>query len=171
MKLRIAISLTALMAGAVLSGTSMTATAATTATTSTAGPAGLQDFRSEVVDLTNQERAQAGCGPLYRHGALDTAAQAHAEDMANRNYFDHNSLDGRTPWDRILQAGYPPNNGMGENIAAGQSTPADVVNSWMNSPGHRANILNCSFRAIGVGYGYNGGSTYGHYWVQDFGTA
>ncbi|MFB6726463.1 CAP domain-containing protein [Kribbella sp. NPDC056345] len=129
-----------------------------------------QDFRSEVVSRTNAERAKAGCPALNRHSALDNAAQGHAADMANRNYFSHNSLDGRTPWDRIRQAGYPTNTGRAENIAAGQTTPAAVVSSWMNSAGHRANMLNCSYRSIGVGYGYNSSSTYDHYWVQNFGT-
>ncbi|WP_202869229.1 CAP domain-containing protein [Kribbella antibiotica] len=129
-----------------------------------------QDFRSEVVSRTNAERAKVGCPALNRNGSLDNAAQGHAADMANRNYFSHNSLDGRTPWDRIAQAGYPSNSGRGENIAASQTTPASVVSTWMNSAGHRANILNCSFRSIGVGYGYNSNATWDHYWVQDFGT-
>jgi uncharacterized protein YkwD len=129
-----------------------------------------KDFRSEVVSLTNAERAKVGCPALSRNGALDNAAQGHAADMANQNYFSHNSLDGRTPWDRIAQAGYPSNSGRAENIAAGQNSPASVVSTWMNSAGHRANILNCSYRSIGVGYGYKVNATYDHYWVQDFGT-
>ncbi|GAA0621811.1 CAP domain-containing protein [Kribbella sandramycini] len=129
-----------------------------------------QDFRSEVVSRTNAERARVGCPALNRHGALDNAAQGHAADMANRNYFSHTSQDGRSPFDRMRQAGYPSNSGMAENIAAGYSTPAQVVAGWMNSSGHRANILNCSYRSIGVGYAYRSGTAYGHYWVQNFGT-
>ena len=85
--------------------------------------------------------------------------------MALRNYFSHTSLDGRSPWDRIEAQGYTA--GSGENIAAGQSTPAAVMDAWMKSTGHRANILNCSSRAIGVGIGRGG--SYGTYWTQDFG--
>jgi uncharacterized protein YkwD len=142
------------------------------AVTATAAPSTMtpQDFRSEVVSRTNTERAKVGCPALNRNGSLDNAAQGHAADMANRNYFSHNSLDGRTPWDRMAQAGYPTNTGRAENIAAGQATPASVVSTWMNSAPHRANMLNCSYRSIGVGYGYNVNSTYDHYWVQNFGT-
>ena len=93
------------------------------------------------------------------------AARLHGEDMARQDYFSHTSLDGRTPWDRMRTQGY--SNGSGENIAAGYATPAVVMTAWMNSPGHRANILNCSSSAIGVGIGTGG--SYGTYWTQAFG--
>jgi uncharacterized protein YkwD len=87
--------------------------------------------------------------------------------MATGGYFSHDSRDGRTPFQRIAAAGYTFSIAA-ENIAAGQRTPQDVTAGWMNSPGHRANILNCSLVHIGVGYAVGG--TYGTYWTQDFGT-
>ncbi|MGK5552334.1 CAP domain-containing protein [Actinomadura kijaniata] len=118
----------------------------------------------EVVRLTNAERAKAGCSPLRIDERLRKAARGHAEDMRDRGYFSHNSPDGRTPWDRIRAAGYPA--GAAENIAKGYPTPADVVKGWMNSSGHRANILNCGLKAIGAGAAYGSG---GPWWVQNFG--
>ena len=96
-----------------------------------------------------------------------TVAQAHSQDMATRNYFDHNTPEGKSPFDRMTAAGYAFSSAA-ENIAAGQRTPADVVTAWMNSAGHRANILNCGLTQIGVGYATGG--SYGVYWTQDFGT-
>ena len=86
--------------------------------------------------------------------------------MAAKDYFSHTSKDGRTFADRIRAAGYAGGT-IGENIAAGQATASAVMRSWMGSSGHRANILNCSFTALGVGHGRGG--SYGHYWTQDFG--
>jgi uncharacterized protein YkwD len=88
--------------------------------------------------------------------------------MAVNGYFDHTSPDGRSPFDRMRAAGYAGNL-MGENIAAGQPTPAAVMDAWMHSPGHRANILNCQFTEIGVGVSSRAGSPYRIYWTQDFG--
>jgi hypothetical protein len=88
--------------------------------------------------------------------------------MGRQNYFSHASLDGRTAGDRIEDAGYTWNT-YGENIAAGQPTPEDVIDGWMSSSGHRANILDPNFCDIGVGYAYVAASTYRHYWTQDFG--
>ena len=119
---------------------------------------------TEVVRLVNVARAAAGCGSLRVDSRLTTAARLHSEDMALRDYFSHTSLDGRSPWDRIQAQGYTA--GSGENIAAGYATPAAVMDAWMKSSGHRANILNCSSRAIGVGLGRGG--SYGTYWTQDF---
>ncbi len=123
---------------------------------------------SEVVRLVNVQRQKAGCRALRADVHLTAAARLHSEDMARRNYFSHTSLDGRTPWDRIRAQGYAY--GSAENIAAGQRTPAEVMSAWMNSPGHKANILNCASAAIGVGIGRNSASKYGIYWTQDFGT-
>lgn len=120
---------------------------------------------AEVVRLVNVARAGAGCAPLRVDSRLTAAARLHSEDMARQDYFSHTSLDGRSPWDRIEAQGYTA--GSGENIAAGYTTPAAVMTAWMNSAGHRANILACSSRAIGVGIGYGG--SYGTYWTQDFG--
>ncbi|AEH08137.1 SCP-like extracellular [Candidatus Protofrankia datiscae] len=122
---------------------------------------------SEVIALTNAERARVGCAALTTDRRLITAAQAHSADMSAHDYFSHDSLDGRTPFQRITKAGYEFS-AAAENIAAGQRTPAEVVRGWMNSAGHRANILNCSLKQIGVGYATGG--RYGTYWTQDFGT-
>jgi uncharacterized protein YkwD len=136
---------------------------------STAVPAPSGGVTTQVVTLTNAERAKAGCGPLSVNATLTAVAQAHSQDMATNDYFDHNSQDGRTPFDRMTAAGYRYSTAA-ENIAAGQRTPQDVMTAWMNSPGHRANILNCALKEIGVGYATDSASRYGVYWTQDFGT-
>ncbi|ANP52541.1 RNA polymerase sigma factor (sigma-70 family) [Streptomyces griseochromogenes] len=120
---------------------------------------------AQVVALVNKERAAAGCGPLTENAQLDKAAQGHSDDMAARNFFDHTNPDGADPGQRITAAGYHWST-YGENIAMGQQTPQSVMDSWMNSPGHRANILNCSFKDIGVGVHKGSG---GPWWTQDFG--
>lgn len=123
---------------------------------------------AEVVRLVNVERARAGCAAVHADARLATAARLHSEDMARQNYFSHTSLDGRSPWDRIRAQGYAY--GSAENIAAGYATPAAVMTGWMNSAGHRANILNCANTALGVGIGTNPSATYRIYWTQDFGS-
>lgn len=123
-------------------------------------------FQAQVIKLTNKERAKAGCKALKSNTALKSAAQKHSADMARRNYFNHTGKDGRSPFDRMTDAGYAYS-AAAENIAAGQRTPADVVKGWMNSAGHKANILNCAYTEIGVGYAKGG--SYGTYWTQDFG--
>lgn len=120
---------------------------------------------AQVVALVNQERATAGCGPLTEDAQLEKAAQAHSDDMAARNFFEHTNPDGADPGQRITAAGYRWST-YGENIAQGQQTPEAVMESWMNSPGHRANILNCAFKNIGVGVHKGSG---GPWWTQDFG--
>jgi uncharacterized protein YkwD len=122
---------------------------------------------AQVVALTNAERAKAGCGPLAVDATLTSVAQAHSQDMASNNYFSHDSQDGRTPFARMTAAGYRYSTAA-ENIAAGQRTAQDVMTGWMNSPGHKANILNCALTQIGVGHATGG--SYGVYWTQDFGT-
>ncbi|MFI5667664.1 CAP domain-containing protein [Streptomyces sp. NPDC051704] len=119
---------------------------------------------SAVVTLVNQERAQAGCGPVRANPPLAALAGAFSKDMAVRGFFDHTDPDGNTPWDRATKAGL---SGLGgENIARGQGDAQAVMNAWMNSPGHKANILNCEFRTLGVGvYVADGGP----WWTQDFG--
>ncbi len=146
-----------------------TSAPATTTAPSTGGSQTAQ-FQAQVLTLTNAERAKNGCDvALKANTALTKAAQDHAEDMLKNNYFDHNSQDGTSPFDRMTAAGYKWS-GAAENIAAGQPTPQAVVTSWMNSPGHRANILNCGLKDLGVGYAAGSGATYGQYWVQDFGS-
>ncbi|MEV0585612.1 CAP domain-containing protein [Nonomuraea sp. NPDC050310] len=107
----------------------------------------------EVVRLTNAARAGNGCKTALTHDAkLHAAAVAHSADMAAANYFDHTSKDGRSPGDRIKAAGFSPISAWGENIAKGQATAAAVVDAWLKSPGHRANIMNCAYTHIGVGH-------------------
>ncbi|MGR6999422.1 CAP domain-containing protein [Yinghuangia aomiensis] len=127
----------------------------------------LAQWRTEVIALTNAERTRAGLGTLTEEARLTTAAQSHSDDMAGRNYFDHTGLDGRHPADRVTAAGYTYRR-CAENIAAGQQSPAEVVDGWMNSPGHRANILTPDLTQIGIGIAHGG--TYGIYWTQVFGT-
>jgi uncharacterized protein YkwD len=124
-------------------------------------------FSAQVLTSTNQQRAAAGCGPLNSNPNLTTAAQGHSDDMATNHYFDHDSQNGDTPWDRMNAAGYTGWTLAGENIAEGQTTPQDVMDAWMHSAGHRANILNCAFNDIGVGYAVS--DTGDTYWTQDFG--
>ncbi|RJF73907.1 hypothetical protein D3875_19690 [Deinococcus cavernae] len=134
-------------------------------------------FAQRVLELTNAARAQARtCGtttyaattPLVYNALLEKAAQGHATDMATKNYFSHTSQDGRTFAQRISDTGYAWRT-IGENIAAGQSTPESVVSGWLQSPGHCANIMNPAFKELSVGYAYNTSSSYRYYWVQDFG--
>ncbi|UNO39940.1 sigma-70 family RNA polymerase sigma factor [Streptomyces sp. MST-110588] len=130
------------------------------ADTSTSTPA------QQVISLVNTERAKAGCSPLTSNPRLTAAAQGHSRDMAVRHFFDHTNPDGAGPGERITAAGYQWST-YGENIAYGQQSPADVMKSWMNSPGHRANILNCAFKEIGIGIHNAPG---GPWWTQNFGT-
>jgi uncharacterized protein YkwD len=118
--------------------------------------------QDQVVGLTNAAREDAGCAPLKIVASLTTAAQKHASDMAGRDYFEHTTPEGVTFDQRIRSAGYAKPGA--ENIAKGAATADEVVDLWMNSPGHRANILNCDLTAIGVGFDRDGS-----YWVQDFG--
>jgi uncharacterized protein YkwD len=115
-----------------------------------------------VVEATNAERAAAGCDDLRVDLRLAAAAQGHAEDMAEKGYFSHTGQDGREFDERIRAEGHPSPGG--ENIAQGQETADAVVAAWMDSPGHRRNILDCSFTSIGVGYEADG-----DHWVQNFG--
>ncbi|MFD8598947.1 sigma-70 family RNA polymerase sigma factor [Kitasatospora sp. NPDC059646] len=124
------------------------------------------DLGQQVLDLVNVQRAQAGCPAMRSNAQLTAAAQAQSDDMAARSFFDHTNPDGEGPQQRIDAAGYEWS-GWGENIARGQKDAAAVMNSWMNSPGHRANILNCKFTELGVGVRQGAG---GPWWTQDFGT-
>ncbi|MFB7831957.1 CAP domain-containing protein [Streptomyces sp. NPDC056056] len=119
---------------------------------------------AEVVRLVNVERAKVGCSPVTADARLAALAGAFSEDMAARGFFDHTDPDGATPWARAEKAGV---SGLGgENIARGQADAAAVMESWMNSDGHRANILNCDFTTLGVGVHFADG---GPWWTQDFG--
>ncbi|WP_221353887.1 CAP domain-containing protein [Streptomyces beigongshangae] len=117
-----------------------------------------------VLSLVNEERAKAGCSPVTASGSLAALAGSFSEDMAARGFFDHTDPDGATPWDRAEKLGIA--NLGGENIARGQADAAAVMDAWMNSPGHRANILNCDFKTMGVGAHFASG---GPWWTQNFG--
>jgi len=121
--------------------------------------------QDEVVDLVNSERAKVGCSPVKVNAKLTKAAQDHSEDMAEHSNMSHTGSDGSQPGDRIERAGYSWST-YGENVAYGYSSPKSVMEGWMNSSGHKANILNCDFKEIGVGL-----SGSDNYWTQDFGTA
>ncbi|MEU8709825.1 sigma-70 family RNA polymerase sigma factor [Streptomyces sp. NPDC048565] len=122
---------------------------------------------AEVIALVNTERAKEGCAPVSGNSLLAKAASGHSADMVARDYFDHTSPDGTDPGARITAAGYRWST-YGENIAKGQQTAAAVMDSWMNSEGHRANILNCAFKEIGIGRVDSSG---GPVWTQNFGAA
>lgn len=135
------------------------------------------NFENEVLKLVNQKRAAgASCGGVAKASAaaltLDTrlrcAARKHSKDLGTTNTFSHNGSNGSTPWQRMNLAGYSFLQAA-ENIAAGQSTPASVVTTWMNSTGHCNNIMEPGLKHLGVGYFYAPNSTYKHYWTQDFG--
>ena len=131
----------------------------------TGNSAALGTYEQQVVDLVNQERAAAGLSALKVNTKLSAVAEKKAEDMAVNNYFSHTSPTYGSPFDMMKQFGISYTSA-GENIAMGQKTPADVMNGWMNSSGHRANILNTSYTEIGVGYVTNSNGT--GYWVQEF---
>jgi uncharacterized protein YkwD len=134
-------------------------------------------YEQQVVELVNSTRQQNGLPPLKRVDLLDQAARYHAADMAQDGYFNHDTYDpGKQDavcsWiERIASYYAPPGgpnyNALAENIAGGQPDPVAVMSAWMNSSGHRANILSSGNWELGVGY-YQGGP-YRHYWVQDFG--
>ncbi|AFY58283.1 uncharacterized protein with SCP/PR1 domains [Rivularia sp. PCC 7116] len=126
----------------------------------------------EVVALTNSYRSQYGLQPLTLNTDLSESAQLHSQDMAVNDFFSHTGSDGTQVSDRTKSAGYQSSY-VGQNIAAGYISAEEVVSGWMNSPGHRENILNPSYEEIGVGY-YNlandtGTINYNNYWTQDFG--
>ncbi|MEK4056697.1 CAP domain-containing protein [Paenibacillus sp. FSL F4-0087] len=138
-----------------------TGTGTTTGNTGNSGSESTQsDFAAQVVKLVNAERAKAGLGALASDALLDKVAVAKVKDMSNNNYFDHQSPTYGSPFDMMKQFGVTYSYA-GENIAKGQKTPQEVVTAWMNSEGHRANILSKNFTKIGVGF-YNG------YWAQEF---
>lgn len=146
-------------------------------------------FEDEIVSLVNQERAKEGLKPLKVSRILSTTAREHSHAMATGNFFGHCNPDTQTsPSNRAQANGYPQ--GVGENIAIGSSSPEAVMSLWMESPGHRANILRASYTEIGIGYIYdendqantnrvNADCTRGeqynyafrHYWTQVFGSA
>jgi uncharacterized protein YkwD len=120
---------------------------------------------SEVIRLTNQERAKRGCRAVRHEPKLSTAARRHSQDMARNNFFSHTGSDGSDFSTRAARAGY--NHAMSENIAKGHRTPAEVMKGWMGSTPHRRAILDCAAKAVGVGVARAKDSAL--LWTQDFG--
>lgn len=147
------------------------ATAAPSAAKTTAAPsapkttAPASGISARIVQLVNSERSEVGCAPLVVNAKLTKAAQAHSKDMAAHQNMSHTGSDGSSPGDRIQGAGYSWST-YGENVAYGYTTPESVMAGWMASPGHKRNILDCSFKEIGVGLAQPGS-----YWTQDFAAA
>ena len=131
---------------------------AATAPTSSAVSA----YEQKVVELTNQERAKSGLKPLVLDNELSKVAREKSRDMQNKGYFSHTSPTYGSPFDMMKKFGITYRSA-GENIAMGQGTPEEVVKAWMNSDGHRKNILSSNFTHIGVGHVANG-----NYWTQMF---
>jgi len=132
-----------------------------------AAGASLDAAEQDLVARVNAFRAARGLPTLAVSDTLAAAAKWMSVDMGYRNYFAHTSLDGRSPTQRMADAGYPAfGTWTGEDLAAGFTTTAEVLNGWINSPAHYAVLM---YHAIGVGRGYSAGSTYGWYWTADFG--
>jgi uncharacterized protein YkwD len=133
------------------------------------------EFKEQFLETINAARAKGcKCGttrmrpaaPLTWSDVLTSTAREHAMDMAQNNYFDHNSIDGRSMQDRMVNGGYTfkgfQKYAIGENIAQGQESIGEVMTGWLKSPGHCKNLMNANFKEIGI-------FEYRYYWVQDFG--
>lgn len=159
---------------ALLSGTAALAAIATTVPLTVFAdqnpplPPEHREFVQDVVELTNEQRREHGCDDVTWDAELAVPAQEHSQDMADNDFMGHIGSDGRDPGQRVADSDYPGRY-RAENVAAGYETPRDVVEGWMNSDGHRANILNCELRDIGVGYAHSPDTEYGTYWTQNFG--
>jgi uncharacterized protein (TIGR03000 family) len=134
-------------------------------------PAGAEGFtlsadEKAILELTNQERAKQNLAPLRANEKLFRAARSHSTNMARQDRLDH-VLDGKDPGVRLQEVGYQ-HGGWGENVAMGQRTPAEAIATWMQSPGHRGNILNSGYQEIGIGIAASAGG--GLYYTQVFGT-
>ncbi|KOS68441.1 hypothetical protein AEA09_07655 [Lysinibacillus contaminans] len=139
-----------------------TAPTTTTTTQPSTNATDVNAFEQEVVKLTNAERTKAGLAPFQTDEKLMAAAREKSQDMQSKNYFSHTSPTFGSPFDRMKALGISYKSA-GENIAKGQRTPQEVVQAWMDSPGHRANILNADFTHIGVGFVETG-----YHWTQQF---
>lgn len=151
-----------------------TATPAASGCGGSAPPAVDRDAEQQVLELVNAQRRQHGLVDLRPSALLADAARLHARDMAADDYVEHDSFDrsqGRLmkacEWSKRVQSFVPDERRLAENIAAGASTPQEVVEGWMQSPVHRRNVLGGAYTELGVGY-WAGGSA-GFYWVADFG--
>ncbi len=136
----------------------------TETTTSSSSSSNQSSIANQVLNLVNSARAKENLAPLKLNLALSNVAQAKSEDMQKNNYFEHTSPTYGSPFDMIKKFGISYSSA-GENIAKGQKTAEAVVNAWLNSEGHRANILNKNFTDMGLGYVNTGGTTY---WTQMF---
>jgi uncharacterized protein YkwD len=137
-------------------------------------------FEEEVLLLVNENRAKAAdCGvdgkfaaakPVAMDPILRCSARLHSLDMFERDFFDHDNPDGLNPFERMANAGFVGSGG-GENIAVGQQTPEEVMEAWMDSDGHCANVMRSAFATLGVGYhpGTGGRGLDSHFWTQNFG--
>ena len=139
-------------------------------------PSATMAQEAEVLALVNKERAKKGCGPLKMNSALSAAAAGHAKAMGKQNFFSHTGKNGSTLRSRVKAAGYR-GGAFAENIAAGYAAPEKAVAQWMNSSGHRKNILTCKYTETGIAMYYDAndapfkGQKYAmkYYWVQTFG--
>ena len=147
---------------AVTTGTDEIEETEATETTAAIAPA-TSNYEQKVAELVNIERQKNGLAPLTLDSAISNVARIKSKDMSDNNYFAHQSPNYGSAGDMLTQFGIKWS-AWGENIAAGQRTPEEVVNAWMNSEGHRANILSPNFSKIGVGYVNNGRPN----WTQMF---
>ena len=138
-----------------------------TPTSGTCNPSGNGGLESSLIQLINQERQSRGVGTLSQQSQLTAAARIHSEDMACNDFVDHTGSDGSLPWDRARAQGYSYS-AIAENIFAGSSSAQSIFNGWMNSPGHRDNMLNPTYTEIGIGYQYWSDSTYRAYTTAVF---
>lgn len=135
-----------------------------------AAAATLDAQESDLVSVVNSFRAARGLASLAVSDTLTFASKWMATDMAVYDYFSHTSRDGRTPVQRMFDAGYPgPQTYTGENMAAGYARASEVLSGWMSSPAHYAVLTNPNYRAIGVGRAHSDGASYQTYWVMDVG--
>ena len=138
-----------------------------TPTSGICNPSGNGGLESSLIQLINQERQSRGIGTLSQQSQLAAAARVHSEDMACNDFVSHTGSDGSLPWDRALSQGYNYS-AIAENIFAGSSSAQSIFNGWMNSTGHRNNMLNPTYTEIGVGYQYWSDSTYRAYTTAVF---
>lgn len=127
-------------------------------------------FVQRVLELTNLQRKKVGVPPLRLQDKLAECAIWKARDMASKNYFSHDDANGRGLAERVTSFGYGSWTAVGENIAAGQESPEEVVDGWMKSPSHRQNLLSADYAEIGIGYAVALKGEYHTYWVQEFGS-
>jgi uncharacterized protein YkwD len=141
-----------------------------TPTTASCVFSGNASFESTLVNLINQERSSRGISPLIVSSQLTAAARQHSRDMACNDFFSHTGSDGSSPFDRMAWSGFSFT-AAAENIYAGSgpyNSPQQAFNGWMNSSGHRTNMLNATYTHVGIGYIYCASSTYGGYFTADF---